>query len=182
MFRAAVEEDTELGRRTRAYMEAGALVPDELTIGIVEERLSKPDCQQGFVLDGFPRNVPQAEALSAVLDSLGLQLETVLLLEIDAELAVGRITGRRVCRDCGATYHVEFDPPAQDELCDECGGELYQRDDDKEATVRERLRVYERQTSPLVKYYEAEGLLTAVPAAGSIDEVTERLLLILGTG
>jgi len=157
MFRAAVKDGTELGRKANEYMEAGALVPDEITIGIVRERLSTSECRPGFILDGFPRTLPQAEALSDVLDELELELDAVLYLELDDSVVVHRITGRRVCRGCGATYHVDFDPPDREGVCNECGGELYQRDDDAEETVRERLRVYKEQTAPLIDYYEQEG-------------------------
>jgi len=179
MFRAAVKDGTELGRKANEYMEAGALVPDEITIGIVRERLSTSECRPGFILDGFPRTLPQAEALSDVLDELELELDAVLYLELDDSDVVHRITGRRVCRGCGATYHVDFDPPDREGVCNECGGELYQRDDDAEETVRERLRVYKEQTAPLIDYYEQEGKLVEVSAEGSIDEVTQALLQAL---
>lgn len=176
IFRAAVKDGTELGQKAQKYMEAGELVPDSIVVGIVRERLKEPDCQNGFVLDGFPRTLPQAEALTSVLDSLGRELDAVLYLKLDDDSVIDRITGRRVCRQCGATYHVKFDPPAAEGKCDACGGQLEQRDDDKEETVRERLRVYHEQTAPLISYYENQGLLCPVAAEGSIEEVTANLM------
>lgn len=173
MFRDAVKRGTELGRTAQEYMRSGRLVPDEVTIGLVRERLSADDCRNGFVLDGFPRNLTQARALDGVLAQIGSRLDAVVSIEASAETLVARLTGRRTCRRCGATYHVIFNPPPDPGKCPACGGELYQRDDDKEETVRKRLEVYAAETSPLVDYYRAQGLLRVVNGEQDIEEVYE---------
>jgi adenylate kinases len=171
MFRAAVKEGTPLGLEAKRYMDAGGLVPDSVTIGIVKERLAKPDCKAGFILDGFPRTLEQAAALDGTLLALGIKLSGVLNIAVpDAEL-VRRATGRRICKGCGATYHVEFNPPVSPAKCDKCGGEIYQRADDTEATVAKRLAVYQAQTQPLIGYYREKRLYTEVDGRQPIEEV-----------
>jgi len=180
MFRAAMKAGTPLGLKAKEYMDAGALVPDEVTIGIVEERLQEPDCAGGFLLDGFPRTVAQADALGQILDKLGLKLDGVLNLQVDEEKLLARLTGRRVCRNCGATYHVLFNPPAQENVCNECGGELYQRGDDTLETAKNRLAVYNQQTEPLIAYYRKQGLLKEIAGDQEIDLVLQDILVALG--
>lgn len=180
MLRAAVKEGTELGRKAKEYMDQGKLVPDEVVIGIVKERLSAPDCEKGFILDGFPRTIPQAEALDKVLGELGKGIEYVINVVVPNEDLLTRLTGRRTCRQCGAMYHVVFNPPQKEGVCDKCGGELYQRDDDKEETIIQRLKVYENQTAPLIEYYRGKGVLYDVDGTGSIQEIFQRILKILG--
>ncbi|HHW54464.1 MAG: adenylate kinase [bacterium] len=182
IFRQAVREETELGRRAKSYLEQGELVPDEIVVGIVLERLQKPDCGKGFILDGFPRTVQQAEALEEFLQKEGKALTGVILLDVDPEVLVERLTGRRVCRQCGATYHVRNMPPREEGRCDECGGELYQREDDREETVRHRLDVHERQTRPLRDYYEKQDLLHVFDAAQPIEDVFAAIMEQLGRG
>lgn len=165
ILREAVANSTELGAEAKAFMDRGALVPDELVVSIVAERLERDDCRGGFILDGFPRTLPQAEALSGTLDAGGRGLDGVLYFKVDDDKVVRRLSGRRMCRDCGANFHLEYMPPAAEGICDKCGGELYQRDDDKAETVRERLKVYYAETSPLVDYYRRRGLLVEVDAS-----------------
>ncbi|AMV71512.1 adenylate kinase [Desulfuromonas sp. DDH964] len=179
ILRAAVKAGTEMGLQAKACMDAGALVPDAVVVGIVRDRLQEKDCQAGFILDGFPRTVPQAEALTATLAELGKNLDAVLSLEVDVEALVERLTGRRTCRDCGRGYHVKFDPPQQAGICDACAGELMQRDDDQEATIRKRLEVYREQTLPLAGYYQELGLLTRVDGMQEIGSVQQQLLAAL---
>lgn len=170
MFRAAVKEGTPLGKRAQEYMTAGKLVPDEVTIGIVRERLAKSDCAEGFILDGFPRTVEQADALKKILDEQGRQLDCVLNIAVPAEYLIERAVGRRICKKCGATYHVKFNPPKGDK-CDECGGELYQRADDNAETMKTRLESYEKSTRPLIDYYKASGLYVEVDGTQTISAV-----------
>ena len=179
ILRAAVKEGTPMGVKAKSFMDAGALVPDEVVIGIVRERLQKDDCGQGFILDGFPRTVAQADALKDALKELGRDLDAVVSLEVDSEALVERLTGRRTCRQCGKGYHVKFDPPAVADRCDVCGGELYQRDDDQEATIRNRLDVYNRQTAPLVTYYRQAGLLAPIDGMMEMSAVQEKILAVL---
>lgn len=171
MFRAAVKEGTPLGKEAKKYMDAGKLVPDEVTIGIVKEGLSKPVCQKGFILDGFPRTIEQAKALDVTLRELGIKLTRVVNITVPFEELVIRVTGRRICKTCGATYHVSFNAPKNAGLCDKCGGELYQRNDDREDTVKNRLDVYKSQTEPLIKYYAEQGLYTEIDGLQEIDKV-----------
>ena len=175
MLRAAVSEKTELGLKAKEYMDKGALVPDSVVIGLVEERLAKPDCKSGYILDGFPRTVPQAEALDKVLSKLGQEIDHALSIEVENDDLVKRLSGRRTCRSCGAMYHLMFSPSDKEGVCDKCQGELYQRDDDNEATVRNRLKVYEEQTSPLISFYKEKSLLREVDGSGSIDDIYSRL-------
>ncbi len=178
ILRAAVREGTPLGIKAKEYMDGGALVPDEVVVGIVRERLRDADCENGFILDGFPRTVPQADELQKSLKELGRELDAVISLEVDTEALVERLTGRRTCRSCTRGYHVTFDPPQADGVC-ACGGELYQRDDDQEATIRNRLQVYSEQTSPLIDYYSEHGLLFMVDGMAEIDTVQSEILNIL---
>ncbi|MGG1687842.1 adenylate kinase [Pseudalkalibacillus sp. NRS-1564] len=173
MFRAAIKEGTPLGLKAKEYMDSGNLVPDEVTIGIVRERLGKDDCEKGFLLDGFPRTVAQADALETILADLGKKLDYVVNIAVEEDQLMQRLTGRRVCRNCGATYHVIFNPPKEDGICDKCGGELYQRDDDKEETVRTRLEVNKQQQQPLLTFYEGKGYLKTIDGNRDINEVFE---------
>ncbi|GAA1746708.1 adenylate kinase [Luedemannella helvata] len=176
IFRANVSEGTPLGVEAKRYMDAGQLVPDEVTINMVRERLGEADAADGFLLDGFPRTVPQAAALDKLLADLGDSLDLVLELIVDEDEVVRRIAGRRQCRGCQKTWHVEFDPPSHDGVCDRCGGELYQRDDDKVEVIEERLRVYRRDTAPLIDYYGAQGKLVGIDATGPVEDVTVRAI------
>lgn len=173
MFRAAVKEGTELGKEAKKYMDAGELVPDEVTIGIVKEGLSKPNCKDGFILDGFPRTLEQAKALDTTLADMGIKLTRVVNIFVPAEELVSRITGRRICKSCGATYHIAFNPSTQPGKCDKCGGELYQRNDDKEDTVKNRLDVYRAQTEPLIQYYQQQNVYSEIDGRQDIDKVFE---------
>lgn len=179
MLRDAVKNGNRLGLEAKRYMDAGTLVPDHVILDMVGERLAEPDCQGGFILDGFPRTVVQAEALGRLLANRKMPLDRVLAFEIEEGELVRRMTGRRVCRRCGAVYHVLFSPPEKSGACDSCGGELYQRDDDTEATVKRRLSVYREQTVPLVAYYERQGLLATIPGAGEVEEIFGSILRVL---
>jgi len=179
MFRSAIQEGTEMGLEAKSYMDKGLLVPDEVVIGIVKDRLGKDDCNNGFLLDGFPRTVAQAEALDVMLAEMGKKIDNVVNIDVDKESLLSRLTGRRICRKCGATYHVLFNPPKVDGVCDKCGGELYQRDDDKEETVATRLDVNLKQTEPLLKYYQEKNVLTMVNGNQEIDEVFSNVEKIL---
>ncbi|MFZ5625723.1 MAG: adenylate kinase [Bacillota bacterium] len=180
MFRAAIKEGTEMGKKAREYMDAGQLVPDEVVVGMVKERLSKEDCAHGFLLDGFPRTIAQAEALEKTLQELDMQIDAVINIAVPREKLMERLTGRRICRACGASYHVVFNPPARPGICDKCGGELYQRDDDNEATVANRLDVYEAQTQPLIDFYQVRGLLRQIDGDQPIDKVLSDILTAIG--
>lgn len=171
MFRKAIKEGTALGTKAKEYMDQGKLVPDEVTIGIVKERVIQEDCTQGFLLDGFPRTVFQAEALDAILHDMKIELDGVINIEVPKEKLVGRLTGRRVCKACGATFHLIFNPPAKEGKCDKCGEVLFQRADDSEETVVNRLNVYEKQTAPLITYYGNKGILKTVDGDQPIDQV-----------
>ncbi|MBS2964511.1 adenylate kinase [Actinocrinis puniceicyclus] len=180
IFRANVGAGTPLGLEAKGYMDRGALVPDSITISMVRNRLAEPDVTGGFLLDGFPRNVAQAEELEAILIALGAKLDVVLELVVDNDEVVKRIAGRRLCRnDSTHIFHTDFNPPSVPGVCDVCGGELYQRDDDKEETVRERLDVYVRETAPIVGFYAERGLLASIDAMGALDQITERALAVL---
>lgn len=179
MLRAAVKAETPLGLQAKAIMQQGGLVSDEIVLGMVEERLALADCAGGFVLDGFPRTVPQADMLNAVLLRMGRTIEHVLSLEVEPEELVRRLSGRRSCPVCGRGYHVQYDPPRQPDVCDQCQAALVQRDDDREETVRNRLAVYEAQTHPLKDYYQSAGVLRQIPGVGSITEIQQRISAIL---
>ena len=179
MFRAAVRDNTPLGTKAKEYMDAGQLVPDDVTIGIVRERLEKDDVKNGFILDGFPRTLEQAIALDVALKELGIDSVQVLDVTAEPELLVQRVIGRRICRQCGATYHLTNLPPKQDGVCDKCGGELYQRADDIEETVRKRLGVYMAQTRPLVDYYENRGFYKRINGNQDVEKVYQDIISAL---
>lgn len=179
MFRAAIKEGTEMGKKAKEYMDQGQLVPDEVVVGMVKDRLSQPDCAKGFLLDGFPRTLPQADALSKTLVEMGIKLDGVINIEVPRERLMARLTGRRVCKACGASYHVLFNPPQKESVCDSCGGELYQRSDDNEETVSNRLDVYEAQTQPLIDYYEKQGVLLNINGDQDIDLVLKDVMAAL---
>ena len=179
MFRAAIKAGTELGKQAKACIDAGNLVPDEITIGIVRERLSQDDCKKGFILDGFPRTVEQADALTEILSDLGLKLKSVLDVNVPSADLVERAVGRRICKSCGATYHIKFNPSKVDGVCDECGGELFQRPDDTEETMKNRLSVYDAQTKPLIDYYTKAGLYVEVDGRQEIGKVFADIVDIL---
>ncbi len=179
IFRYNVSAGTDLGKEAKAYMDRGDLVPDKLTVAMVERRLAEDDAQAGFLLDGFPRNVAQAETLKKILADWGLRLDLVLELVVDHDEVIRRLSGRRTCRTCGRVWHEAFDPPTRPGKCDECGGELFQRDDDREETIRHRLEVYAEQTQPLISYYADEGILLGMDATGPVEDVTDRALVAL---
>ncbi|MFO7252386.1 MAG: adenylate kinase [Actinomycetes bacterium] len=179
IFRANVSRGTPLGKLAKEYMDRGDLVPDEVTIAMVRDRLSEDDAQAGFLLDGFPRNVPQAEVLKKMLADWGQALDAVLELKVDDEEVIRRLSGRRTCRSCGKVWHLVFDPPSTEGACDACGGELFQRDDDREETIRRRLEVYQEQTAPLISFYTDEQILVSVDATGPVEEVTQRAMAAL---
>jgi len=179
IFRSNVSRNTELGQLARTYMDRGDLVPDEVTVAMVQDRLAEDDASDGFLLDGFPRNVPQAETLKKMLAELDTRLTVVLELVVDTDEVVRRLSGRRTCHRCGRVWHQIYDPPARTGVCDDCGGELFQRDDDKEDTIRRRLEVYEEQTSPLVAFYADEGILVGIDATGPVEDITGRAMAAL---
>ena len=175
ILRQAVKEGTTLGKEAKTYMDKGELVPDDVIIGIVKERIQADDCRNGYIFDGFPRTVAQAEALDTMLKNLSTQLDAVVSIEVPEEEVVKRLSGRRTCKNCGTLFHVMFNPPAKEGVCDKCGGELFQRDDDNETTIRQRLSVYNNQTSPLIEYYSQVGLLRPVPGTGAPDEIFDAI-------
>ena len=179
ILRAAVRDGTELGKVAKSYMDRGELVPDDVIIGIIRERISQPDCEKGFILDGFPRTIPQAEALDQMLAEMNLNLDGVLEIYVDPEKIVQRLTNRRVCSECGAVFNLLTNPPPEDGKCPNCGGEIIQRDDDKEETVRNRLAVYEKQTAPLKEFYKGKGLLKTIDGDDAIENVYKRILKTL---
>jgi adenylate kinase len=179
ILRAAVKEQTQLGLVAKGCMDQGGLVPDEVVIGIIRERLGMSDCSAGFILDGFPRTVAQADALKGMLAMSGKGIEHVVSISVDSEELVERIAGRRTCKGCGRGYHVSFEPPKVAGICDECGGELYQRDDDKAETLLNRLQVYDLQTAPLIAYYRSQSLLREVAGIGNIDDIQRQIVDIL---
>lgn len=179
MLRAAIRDQSPMGLKAKQHMDSGGLVPDEVVIGIVRERLQQSDCASGFILDGFPRTVPQADALKQVLAEIGRRLDAVVSLQVNSDALVERLTGRRTCGQCGKGFHLLYEPPATDGSCTECGGQLVQRDDDQEATIRNRLEVYQQQTAPLEDYYRNENLLVAVDGMKPIDQVQEDIIRII---
>ncbi len=179
ILRKAVADGTPLGKEAKSYMDKGELVPDSVVIGLVKERLAQDDCKKGFILDGFPRNTAQAEVLDKVLEEMGIPLQVALSVDVDMDILMKRLTGRRTCRQCGQMYNVYFSPPQKEGVCDKCGGELYQRDDDKEETIRRRLEVYEAQTAPLIEYYKGKGILKSVEGTGEIDEIFGKICALL---
>ena len=180
ILRKAVVEQTPLGKQAAGYINRGALVPDGVIVDLVAERLKDPDCQNGFILDGFPRTIPQAEGLDRILNQSGQSLNRVISVEVPKDVLIERLAGRRTCRNCGALAHVIFDPPKREGVCDRCGGELYQRNDDREETVAHRLQVYENQTAPLVDYYRKRGVLREINGVGGIEEIRDRISQLLG--
>lgn len=178
-FRLAIKQGTPIGMKAKEYMDQGLLVPDDVTIGIVEERLQQPDCKKGFLLDGFPRTISQAEALDGILDRLNAGLDHVINLKVDRDKLLARLTGRRLCKNCGATYHVVFNPPKQEGICDKCGGELYQRSDDNEESVGTRLDEYINKTAPLLTFYENKGLLRQIDGEQEIHAVSQEIVSLL---
>jgi len=179
MLRAAVRNGTELGLKAKSFMDAGGLVPDEVVIGIVKERLAQPDCSKGFILDGFPRTIPQASALDRVAGELGKEIRFVLSLDVDADELMERLCGRRTCTGCGAMYHVKFNVPKAQGKCDKCGAALVQREDDKEETIRKRLDNYNKSTAPLLDYYRGTGKIRTVMASGEIGAIYDSIVKIL---
>jgi adenylate kinase len=175
ILREALKKGTPLGKQAQSYMDKGQLVPDELVIQIIEERLKQDDCAGGFILDGFPRTIAQAEALDKTLTAMGLSLEHVFNIAVGDDELIKRLTGRRICKSCGASYHIVFNPPREEGRCDTCQGELYQRDDDKEETIRNRLKVYQDQTAPLITFYHEKKILSSIDGVGSIEQITARL-------
>jgi adenylate kinase len=179
ILRKAVADGTPLGKEAKSYMDKGELVPDSVVIGLVKERLAQDDCKKGFILDGFPRNTAQAETLDGVLAEMGMPLQVALSVDVDLDILMKRLTGRRTCRGCGQMYNIYFGPPQKEGVCDKCGGELYQRDDDREETIRKRLEVYEAQTAPLIDYYQGKGILKRVNGEGDINKIFEEVCRIL---
>lgn len=180
ILRVAVREETPMGLRAKSYMEKGELVPDEVVIGIIKDRLSAADCKKGFILDGFPRTAVQADALEETLENPEQKIGCVINLEVPNDVLIERLAGRRTCSNCGEGYHVKFNPPVKDEICNKCGGELIQRDDDKEETIAERLRIYNEQTSTLINYYDDKGLLKSIDGTGSEETIFERINAAIG--
>ncbi|MEG9194681.1 MAG: adenylate kinase [Candidatus Methanoglobus sp.] len=179
MLREAVAKGTELGKKAKEFMSQGRLVPDEIVIGIVKERLRQKDCEWGFILDGFPRTIAQAEALDRIMAEMGRKIDAVINISVPEEEIVRRIVNRRICRECGAIYHLIYDPPKRPGICDKCGGELYQRDDDREEVVRQRFAVYRKSTQPLIDYYRKRGVLYEVDGTKDIESVKSEILSIL---
>ena len=179
IFRANIKGGTELGKLAQSYMDAGNLVPDSVTNSMIEDRLGQSDVGNGFLLDGYPRNVGQAEFLDGVLNAKGAPLDSVLELSIANDEIIKRLSGRRICRGCGASFHIHFEKPSKDGLCDKCGGELYQRQDDNEATIANRLNVYTEQTEPIIEYYKKAGLLKVISATGAVSEITTQAISAL---
>jgi adenylate kinase len=181
IFRYNVTQQTDLGTKAKEYMDRGDLVPDEVTVAMVRDRLAEEDAQEGFLLDGFPRNVPQAETLKKILAEMDARLTVVLELVVDEDEVVRRLSGRRTCRVCQRVWHELYEPPSREGVCDDCGGELFQRDDDKEEVIRHRIEVYNTQTAPLIAFYAEEGVLVGIDATGPVEEVTSRALAALAS-
>lgn len=179
ILRAAVKEGTPLGKKAKVFMDQGQLVPDEVVIGIIDERLKALDCDPGFILDGFPRTIAQAEALQPILTKIGKSIDHVINIEVNSEELVRRLTGRRTCKNCGAMFHLLFHPSKREGICDRCGGTLYQREDDKEETIRTRLKEYERQTAPLIEYYRRKSTLRSIQGVGGTDQIFEQIVRVL---
>jgi adenylate kinase len=179
ILRQSVADGTPLGKEAKSYMDKGELVPDSVVLGLVEERLQADDARKGYILDGFPRNTAQAEALDGMLEKLSMPITAAVSVDVPFEDLMKRLTGRRTCKSCGQMYNVYFSPPAKEGVCDKCGGELYQRDDDQEETIKKRLDVYQSQTAPLIDYYGKKGLLKSIEGTGSIDEIFGKLVTTL---
>jgi len=176
IFRDNIKRGTDLGEKAKSYMDKGLLVPDKLVISIVEDRLLEEDCKNGFLLDGFPRTLNQSEVLDKVLLQMGLELNKVINLHVDKEILIERAIGRRICKNCGEVYHIKFTPPTKEGICDKCGGELYQRDDDTVETVEKRIEVYRKQTEPLIDYYEEKGLLLDIDGSKDKNLLFEEII------
>lgn len=181
ILREALKKGSPLGLEVKTYMDQGLLVPDHLVIKIIEERLQQADCKRGFILDGFPRTTAQAGAFDTTLSKMGLELEYVFNIEVDEEELIKRLTGRRICRQCGKSYHIDFNLPKQEGICDTCQGDIYQRDDDREETIRNRLKVYQDQTAPLINFYKRKGILHSIDGIGTIEGITERIINNINT-
>ncbi len=179
ILRKEVKEETELGKKAKSFMESGALVPDNVIVDMMEKRIKEEDCKNGFILDGFPRTETQAEALDIMLKNNGLELDSVLLIDVSEDEIIERLTGRRVCLKCGAVYHIKYNPPKQDGVCDKCGSKLIQRDDDKEDVVKNRLKIYNESTAPLIDYYSKTGKLVKIDGTGDIKEIFNNIKTIL---
>ena len=179
MLRANVRESTPLGNEAKQFMNAGQLVPDSVILGMMKSRFNDSDCKSGYILDGFPRTIPQAEGLDNLLNNMGQQIDSVLVLEVNHEEIIKRLSSRRSCKECGAVYNLLFDPPVSAGKCDRCNGILYQRDDDRSVTIRQRLEVYSKQTSPLINFYTQKKLVETIDGAGKIDEVRKRMFTAL---
>jgi adenylate kinase len=180
ILRKAVADQSPLGKEASAYIKRGDLVPDSVIVKLVAERLREKDCAPGFILDGFPRTIPQAQSLEGILKKMGLGLQSVLLVEVPHRIIVERLAGRRTCKNCGALYHLNFNPSTRENICDRCGGELLQRDDDREETISARLKVYDNQTAPLVDYYRQRGILREIDGVGKVEDIQNRVLKALG--
>ncbi len=181
ILRKAVADGTPLGKEAKIVMDSGGLVPDSVVIGLVKERLAQDDCKKGYILDGFPRTTPQAEELDNVLAGMNAPLDTALSVDVDMGDLMKRLTGRRTCKSCQQMYNLHFSPPQKDGVCDKCSGELYQRDDDQEATIKNRLEVYEKSTAPLIDYYGKKNILKSVEGTGSIDDIFNKICSVLGS-
>jgi len=179
ILRENVAKGTPLGKEAKSYMDAGKLVPDSVVLGLVEDRLKKDDCKKGFILDGFPRNTSQADALDKMLSGLGMPLQSAISIDVPFDDLMKRLTGRRTCKKCGQMYNIYFSPPKKDGVCDKCGGELYQRDDDKEETIKKRLEEYQAKTAPLIDYYKGKGILHSINGTGSIDEIFAKVCAVV---
>ncbi|MBI1911246.1 MAG: adenylate kinase [Deltaproteobacteria bacterium] len=182
ILRANVRSKTSLGLKAKEYMDKGALVPDDIVVGMVSDRITQEDCTNGFILDGFPRNINQAEVLKNTLEGMGMKIDHVIGIDVERKELVRRLSGRRVCRKCGASYHVIFNPPVNIGICDSCGSEIYQRDDDKEDTIEARLKVYEQETFPLIEYYTKKDLYRSVNGIGTVDQITKTIVDIIEKG
>jgi len=180
ILRKAVADGTPLGKEAKVIMDQGGLVSDKIVLGLVEERIKQPDCKAGFILDGFPRNTAQADALDKILTGMGMPLTIALNIDVDMNDLLKRLTGRRTCKGCQQMYNIHFSAPRKDGACDKCGGELFQRDDDKEATIKKRLDVYTQQTSPLIDYYSKKNIMKTVMGTGSINDIFNKVTAVLG--
>lgn len=179
IFRNAIKNETPLGKKAKSFIDQGELVPDEVTIGIVRNRLKEDDCKDGFILDGFPRTINQAEALKEIMEELNTELDLALYIKVPEKELIKRLSGRRVCEDCGATYHVEFNPPEKEGICDKCGGNLIQRSDDTEETVKNRIEVNKEKTQKLIDFYDDEGILQTIESSGGIEEVFKKVTSVI---
>lgn len=176
IFRENIKQGTELGKRAKEYIDKGLLVPDDIVVSIVKDRILEKDCKNGFLLDGFPRTLNQGEALDDELSQMNLKLDKVININVEKEVLIERTIGRRICKDCGATYHIKFNPPVKEGICDNCGGKLYQRDDDTQETVEKRIEVYQKQTKPLIDYYTKKGLILNVDGTKKISEIFDEIV------